>query len=68
MECSSDTPRRARSRLLWRCDAGLEAVEYALIAALLLGGILVAVPANIDAFTDAYNAITNAIVSALGGP
>ena len=50
----------------WRSDAGLEAVEYALIAAILLTALFLAVPQFVNQFAPAYNAIMNSLTTAMG--
>jgi Flp pilus assembly pilin Flp len=42
-------------------------VEYALLAAVLLGAVIAAFPAIPTGFTEAYSAIANALGDALGG-
>lgn len=49
----------------WHDDAGLEMVEYALIAAVLLGGLILIVPQFTDSFTQAYVALINALSAAM---
>jgi len=51
----------------WRSEAGLETVEYALLAAVLLGAVIAAFPAIPTSFTQAYSAIADALGGALGG-
>jgi len=51
----------------WLSDAGLETVEYALVAAVLLGAVIAAFPAIPTGFTEAYSAITSALADAMGG-
>jgi Flp pilus assembly pilin Flp len=48
-------------------ERGLETVEYALIAAVLLGAVAAIVPQFSAEFVAAYSAINDAIASALGG-
>lgn len=49
------------------CEAGLEVVEYALIAALLLGVLLVILPQFSQEFISGFTAINNALAEAMGG-
>jgi len=67
MENSRARPEHGRSLRWWRGESGLETVEYALLAAVLLGAVIAAFPAIPTGFTDAYSAITDAIAAALGG-
>lgn len=59
-------PHVPQSRI-WSGDAGLEVVEYALIAALLLGVLLVILPQFSSEFIAALAAINNALADAMGG-
>ena len=54
-------------RCSWRCDRGLEAVEMALIAALVLGGLLIILPQFSTEMVAAYSRINDALASAMGG-
>lgn len=50
-----------------RSEAGLETIEYALIAALVLTALLASIPLIAEEVFPAYNAIINAINDGLGG-
>lgn len=67
MEQLSEPRVRARIMPLRIDERGLETVEYALIAAVLLGTVAAIVPQFSAEFVAAYSAINDAIASALGG-
>lgn len=66
MQHAQEPPREPRQQT-WRDDAGLEVVEYALIAALLLGALLIILPQFSSEFVAAFTSINNAIAEAMGG-
>lgn len=48
-----------------RSDTGLESVEYALIAAVMLTALFVVVPTFANQLAPAYNAVINTLINSL---
>lgn len=48
-------------------DAGLETIEYALVAAIILGGLIALVPTFVPSVFAAYTQIVDTLTAAMGG-
>lgn len=67
MEHLPEPLTRDRRSRWWRGERGLETVEYALIAALLVVVLLAILPQVSQAFIDAYTAVNDALADAMSG-
>lgn len=67
MKClrSADDPADEGAVGRMRSDTGLESVEYALIAAVMLTALFVVVPTFANQLAPAYNAVINTLINSL---